>query len=225
MSTKLTEQEKIEVVLNTIRAAYSKNISEYKIIGRKIIIPGLNETRAYTMIFDIPSILANMNKKRSMYNGYYFPRPRYSYKPYEEVCLTYQEEYNVEQVRKNYAAEKKKKDLENKDFGCYKPGGIYYTSWGYDETHYDFYICNKIVGQTIYLQRLGKIVQDLPGCMGQYQNSRPDVNCKIGEEFTKKLVFVNNYYKQNWQVTVDRDVLSLVNPEKWHCETGPYGGR
>lgn len=33
--------------------------------------------------------------------------------------------------RKNYAAEKKKEDLKNKEFGVYKPGGIYYTSYGY----------------------------------------------------------------------------------------------
>lgn len=223
MNTKLTKEKKLEAVLNLIQAVYGKAIKEYKVIGRKLIVP--DASKKYVRIFDVPSVLAGMNKKRSMYSGFFVPHGRLSFKTYEEICLTYLEEYNTEKVRKNYAAEKKKKDLENRDFGDYKPGGIYCTSWGYDETHYDFYICNKIVGQTIYLQKLGKIIQDLPGCMGQYQDCRPDVQCRIGKEFSKRLVFANNYYKQNWQVTIDRDILSLVDPEKWHCETGPYGGR
>lgn len=223
MNAKLTKEEKLEAVLNLIRAAYSEDFNEYKIIGRKLIVP--DDSKTYVRIFDIPSVLAGMNKKRSMYSGFYFPKGRISFKNYEEVCLAYLEEYNTEKVRKNYAAEKKKKDLENRDFGDYKPGGIYYTSWGYDETHIDFYICNKIIGQTIYLQKLGKTIQDLPDCMVQYRKCRPDVRHRLGEEFTKKLVFVNNHYEQNWQVTVCHDILFTTDPEKWHHETSPYGRR
>lgn len=225
MNTKLTEREKLDEVLDLIRAAYGKNYEEYKVIGRKLIVP--DNSKTYSRVFDIPSVLAGMTRSRKGRStfGFFIPRGRISYLPYNELCLSLLEEYNTEKIRKNYAAEKKKEDLKNKEFGVYKPGGIYYTSYGYDETHYCFYICNKIVGQTIYLQKLGKIVQDLPGCRGQYQNSRPDINSKIGEEFTRRIVFVNSYYKQNWQVMVDRDILSPVNPEEWHCETGPYGGR
>lgn len=222
MNKKLDTEKKVEMALDIVRAVYGINAEKYKVIGRKLLIASEAKEPEYTMIFDIPSILANIKKN---YSSFYIPKCRYTHEPFAEVCLAYLEKYNEETVRKNYAKEKKIESLKKKDFGPYREGGIYCTSYGYDETHYSYYICNKIVGQTIYLQALGKITRDLPGCNGQYWETKPDIKSKRGKEFTRRIVFVNNYYKQDWQVTVDRDVLSPIDPEEWACETSPYGGR
>lgn len=222
MKTKY-DNEQLEKAICLINAAYSCEIKKYKVVGRKLIIPGFaKDETGYCMIFDIPSIFANLNKKWG-YNRYYFPKPRYMYKTFEETCLHYEEEYNVAKVKKNYLKLEKERRVKEKDFGRYREGGIYYTSWGYDETHIDFYLCTKIVGQTIYLQKIGKEVDYEGGC-GMYQKSKPNPKIFVGEEFKKKLVY-SDFRGGEWYVTVDRDVLGETSVDRWHDETGPYGGR
>lgn len=62
MNTKLTEREKLDEVLDLIRAAYGKNYEEYKVIGRKLIVP--DNSKTYSRVFDIPSVLAGMTRSR-----------------------------------------------------------------------------------------------------------------------------------------------------------------
>jgi hypothetical protein len=47
-----------------------------------------------------------------------------------------------------------------------KKGGIYYTSWGYDQTNIDFVIVEKVspTGKTVLCRRMSqKVVKSVPG--------------------------------------------------------------
>lgn len=67
-----------------------------------------------------------------------------------------------------------------------KPGDIFYTSWGYDQTNVDYYVVTRLVGRcSVELQEIGtaKVATTAPGII----RVKPDPSVRLKAPFTKRL--------------------------------------
>lgn len=66
-----------------------------------------------------------------------------------------------------------------------KVGDVFYTSWGYDQTNYDYIVVLSIstTGRTATCQRIG--CSDVPE--GQCHRQKPDATHKFGDAFRMQI--------------------------------------
>lgn len=67
-----------------------------------------------------------------------------------------------------------------------KPGDIFYSSWGYDQTNVDYYVVTRLVGRcSIELQEIGTAIVETTG--HGIHRVKPDPSVRIKAPFLKRL--------------------------------------
>jgi len=103
-----------------------------------------------------------------------------------------------------------------------KPGDIFYTSWGYDQTNVDFYQIVSLSGKTgVKVRQIGATVTSDHGAGGSRVIADPSRVC--GEIMTKRLKCYT-YNGEKWAFKV----ASYANAYQWdgmpkHCTSYGWG--
>jgi len=146
------------------------------------------------------------------------PDFHYIFKSVEQFKKYYDKYYSkIAQLEIDKQSQKDKRRLERDQFlKKLIPGAILYTSWGYDQTRYDFYQVQKVVGSKVTLQQLCKAqVDDETNCWS-YWKVKPIKDSFKGEPF-------NTIVRSPWITINSYNSLSSFHEEgKTYGESGHH---